>query len=484
MKFLAQKIRIGIKFSLFEKVITLLLGLIQLFIVVRFISEREIGLMALVNTILIFANQLFELGIGNSILHRQDTTQEQLSSIYWWQIILSVITFFILLLIATPFSRLYEASELKWMLYILSFTVIINSLGQSFSAILYRDLHFVILSKMRILVTISGFITVVLFALLGFGIWALILGHLIKSILQSLLLNYQGRKVFSPNFYFNFKEIRPHISFGLYQTGESFVTLLIRQLDTLIIGKFLGSEVLGIYDIIKQLLAKVFRLVNSIITSILLPVFARFQNDEGKVSNLYLRQIRLLSSLNFPFYLFAAFNAEVIFLIILNPVWLTPANQQLFTYLSLYFLVASLQNPLGTLLISHGKVRQSFWYNLGAFLMLSVTLLWSVQESIVFTSQALLLFTSTTLIASYYLLLRQIVNFSLKTYLKNLTSPLLISLFSIFLADFATGLDLFFIPPYLLISLEVIIAILCYSIMSRYWNKIVWEEIIKMIKSS
>lgn len=481
MKLLVSKIRLGVKFSLFEKGITLFLGLLQLFVVVRNIDEREIGLMALVNTVLMFGNQLFELGIGNSILHRQDSTHHQLSSIYWWQIIMALIITLLILLIAGPFSSIYKAPALRWMLYFLSITILVNSLGQSFSAILYRDLHFVTLSKLRILVTIFGFVTVVVLAVLGWGIWALVLGHFVKSITQTLLLNYQGRKFFSPAWHFVFKEIRPHISFGLYQTGESFILLLNRQLDTLIIGKFLGSEVLGIYDVIKQLLAKVFRLVNSVITGIMLPVFARFQDDKAKVSSLYLRQLRLLSSLNFPFYLFIALNPEIIFLYILNPTWSTPTNQLLLMYLALFFLVASTQNPLGTLLISHGKVRQSFWYNVGVTAILIPSVIWSAAIGIISTTQVLLGLQCTTLIASFFLLLRPLVNFPITVFFYNLAPPFLIGLFSVFFAKTLSGIDLG-LPRYITGFIEMVSAIFCYLVLSSFWNKLLWQEIVGLIK--
>lgn len=456
-----------------------MLGLIQLAVIVRYIDEGEIGLMALVNTILAFAGQLSELGIGNSIIHKQDTNRSQLSSIFWWQVLFGCAAYLIIVLLAVPISRFYDAAELQWMLYLAGATIVINSFGLNYFAILYRDLQFVSLSYQRIVVNVVGFIAVVVLAMLGYGLWALVIGALVKSIVQTTLLFFYGRSLFLPDLRLQLNEIRPHLQFGLYQTGERMANLINSQMDTLIIGKLLGEEALGIYDVIKQILNKLFRMINGVITTVMLPIFAKFQEDKPKISQLYLRQIRTLSSLNFPLFLFIAANTLPLFTYLLNPEWYNAENRMLVVYFCLYFILYSVQNPLGTIVISQGRVKQSFFYNFSLCFAIPIVVYWGAQFDIIMLVKVLTLLLIVRLVLSYYYLLRPIVNFSLGRYISNLFPPLLLSLLSVLGIHYLIR----FLPVPLWVSfpLSGVMTGLVYLLLNRQWNPEFWQELLYLL---
>lgn len=474
MKNLKTKVLKGVKFSILEKGALFLLGIIQLGIVVRYIDKGEIGLMALVNTILAITTQFSELGIGNSIIHQQNTDRDQLSSIYWSQVIMGLFMYLLLALSAGTIAGFYENPALEWMIYLLGSTVFIYSFGQNYSALLYRDLHFGFLTILRVTVTGLSFFTVCILALNDYGLWSLIIGALVKCYAQVLLLILYGRSFFWPKLRLKVSEIAPHANFGIFQTGERLVNLINNQLDTLIIGKLLGEEILGVYDVIKKLLGKIFRMVNTSITTVMLPVFAKLQFDSPKISSLYLRQIRYLSSINFPLYLFIAFNTLPLLTYLLNPEWFTPTNQQLVIYFCLYFILHSVQNPLGTVLISHGRVRESFWYNLAISLFVLPLVLWGAQSSILMVIQLLVIFQLLRVFASFHFLLKPLVNFRLGAFFTTLFSPFWISAVSILISHYLTRISIG--PWWIVLALEAGLFSLIYLSLSAYYNRIFFKE--------
>lgn len=481
MKNLKGKVYTGIKYSLIEKGVLFLLGLIQLAIVVRYIGKGDLGLMAIANTILAFTFMFSELGIGNSLLYEQSTDREQLSSIFWWQVLFSLFIYCILVFSALPVAWFYNAPILKPIIYILGSTVVIGSFGQTYNALLYRDLHFVTLSLIKVAVNVVSFLTIVLLAIWGFGIWSLVVGALSKTAVQTILLIRYGQRSFKPKFRLSLRKILPHIHFGLFQTGERIVNLINSQIDVLIIGKLLGEEILGVYDIIKQLLSKIFRAVNSILASVLLPVFAKLQKDVRRVSKLYLEQLNITASINFPIYLLVAFNAVALFTIVLNPEWLTPINQQLVIYFSIYFLMSSIQNPLGTIIISQGLVKQSFFYNLSVSLVLFPLLFWSASIGILEVLQVLIATQFLRIWFSYYYLLKPVVVFNFSSFLKELFPPLTISIVSILLAYHLS--HWFALPLLITIMTEGTLFLIFYIALMAQWNVRFYQQIQQFIQT-
>lgn len=67
---------------------------------------------------------------------------------------------------------------------------------------------------------------------------------------------------------------------GMYQTGTQILDYLASKIDIAIIGKLIGTEELGIYNLAKELIYKVIILINAIVNKISVPIFAKFQEDK------------------------------------------------------------------------------------------------------------------------------------------------------------------------------------------------------------
>src|SRR5208337_1586530 len=68
-----------------------------------FLSPTAFGIMAMAMVVIGFAQAFDDIGVSNAIIQRRDATIESLSSLYWLQVVLGTILFFIVILL-TPFS--------------------------------------------------------------------------------------------------------------------------------------------------------------------------------------------------------------------------------------------------------------------------------------------------------------------------------------------------------------------------------------------
>lgn len=192
---LRQRLKAGLRWSIAEKIGLTTISLIQLMVVVRFISQAEIGLMAMANTILAFVGILSEMGFGNSVLYSQEDRQSTIVALFWvysgMGVFLAIVCFF-----SAPFAVfLFDEPRLEEIFRWSALSIGILGIGQLPSALLYKDLAFREISISKVIAsTISFFIATT--AVKGFGAYALVFGSLVNTITSTTLVCWFGRKNF------------------------------------------------------------------------------------------------------------------------------------------------------------------------------------------------------------------------------------------------------------------------------------------------
>jgi len=96
-----------------------------------------------------------------------------------------------------------------------------------------------------------GLITIIL-AVNNYGVYALVYGFIAKNIIVtiSIVIYYKWK----PLLFFSFDIIEDLLNFGVYVFGTSIINYFNRNLDYLLIGRFLGPEALGYYVLAYKLM--------------------------------------------------------------------------------------------------------------------------------------------------------------------------------------------------------------------------------------
>lgn len=425
---LRQRLKAGLRWSIAEKIGLTTISLIQLMVVVRFISQAEIGLMAMANTILAFVGILSEMGFGNSVLYSQEDRQSTIVALFWvysgMGVFLAIVCFF-----SAPFAVfLFDEPRLEEIFRWSALSIGILGIGQLPSALLYKDLAFREISISKVIASTISFFFIATTAVKGFGAYALVFGSLVNTITSTTLVCWFGRKKFSLTKKANFRSLRGHLRFGSFQVGESLVTSISTQFDTFIIGRLLGAEALGLYDIIKRLLARPLLLINPIVTKVITPVLAVERSSQKRMKSLYLKQILFLCSTNFPIYIGLAFSAEEIIRFFLSDAFLVSRGTTIFMLFCIYFMIYTIQNPIGTLIISSGQVHRSFIYNLGISIILPLILWKAAQQNLDLVVSAMVGFQGIMIFVAQKVLLKPAAGIRSKEVIFVILKPLLISL--------------------------------------------------------
>lgn len=416
----------GIKWTAISTITGAVIQLLQLIILTHYLSPTDFGLLALTWVVISFSQMFIDFGVSNAIIYEQNISRQQLDTLYWLNISSGFTVYLILFFSAPLISNFYEESRLTVIIRWLSLSFLIQPFEQQFIILLKKALLFNQIAKREIFSKIVSLVIAVILAVYGFGIFALVYAQLFAIFISTILMIYIGLKFHRPSFYFKFSLIKHFFKFGLYQMGESFLNYFNSQFDTIIIGKILGVEAVGIYNIAKSLAMRPAQIINPIITQISFPLMSKLQNNLPQLKNIYLKTTHTLSTLNFPVYTFIAAFAEPIIKIFLGDKW--QGAIPVLRILAMYGMVRSTVNPVGVLMLSVGKPQLGFYWNLVLFFLIPAAIYTGTFYGLNGTAFTLLGLQIILLIPAWNFLIKKCCHAGLSEYFREMLIPFIISL--------------------------------------------------------
>lgn len=419
----------GVKWTSVSAIVASVLQLIQVAVLARFLDKDDFGLMAMALFVIGISKIFIDMGISNALIHKQQVNKFQLSTLFWSNIILGVIIYLIIFASSPLIAHIYETPELTDVINWVGITFLILPWGQQFDALLRRDMRFKSLAVRDILSKAVGLILAIVLAIKGFGVFALVYANLAGALVATSLLFILGMRDYRPQFIFSYRSLKNKgfFSFGLFQMGEKTVNYFNSNFDTVLIGKLLGMEALGIYNIAKMLTMKPYQILNPIITKVAFPVFAKVQNETAKLKRAYLKVISTLVSLNAPIYVLMIILAEPLINIAFGPEWgeAVPILQ----ILAISYICNSIGNPVGALQLAKGRADLGFYWNLGLFAFLPLSIWAGSFYGLLGVAISITLFKIIiTILPAWYFFIKPLCGAKWKAYTYSFSHPLLIAI--------------------------------------------------------
>ena len=444
-----------------------LLQVLQLAILARFLAPQDFGLIAITLSIVTILGLFSDLGLGKAIIHHPEITRRQLSGIYWLNVGAAFILTFITLCAAPLIAWLYDEYRLVHVLAVISLVFPLNAVGYQFRVLAEKNLHFSSLAMVEISANICGFFFAVGVALAGGGVWAIVTGMLVVATCASVFSWWRLSFGWRPQWKFKFSECRPFLRFGGYSMAETLVSTVRMQTDVFIGGMMFGAGSLGLYSLPRDLSLRIALTINPIVTRVGFPVMAKVQEDTTKLKSIYLQVLRMTASINFPIYVaFALFSQEIVVLL-LGERWQGSATY--LTIFSVFGLIRSIGNPVGSLLYAVGQAQRAFWWNLVLlFILPPLFFLGAYLGGLVGLALAVLAAQMAIFVPAWWFLVRPVCDAGFSEYFLQLVPPLLIALS-------AGGCAFMAAMPFdrgvVRLGLELVVGALVYIALSTRFNR-------------
>jgi O-antigen/teichoic acid export membrane protein len=269
--------------------------LLQVLIVGYFLTAEQLGVMALAQVVTGVGYLLMDSGLSNLLIQKKDIQDHEKSTIFLTSFFLSLLVIITFNLISDFVGIFYESEELSSIIVALSVVFFLAPIQQFFSGLYQRALLFSFMAIVDIFGSIIGLFIVGYSALSGEGVYSLVYGVFAVTLSKVIAYTVLGpKRVFVKKVTFDIAFFKSSIKFGLYQLGERFVNLLSTQIDSLLIGKLFGTDVLGVYNLAKTLVLKGSQLFYSVISKTLFPIFSKINDDIGVFQSMYQKTFTII----------------------------------------------------------------------------------------------------------------------------------------------------------------------------------------------
>ena len=166
------------------------------------------------------------------------------------------------------------------------------------STILTKNIDFKKRTKITVSKNIISGLIGLLFAYLGFGVWALVIQSLSASILFSLML--WSTTDWYPNMHFSKKSFKELFDYGSKLLISSLINTTYGQIYPIVIGKFFSAATLGNFSRARHWANFGSKNLTGILSGVTFPVLAKVQDDDKRLENIYRRMIRTSCFIIFP----------------------------------------------------------------------------------------------------------------------------------------------------------------------------------------
>lgn len=309
----------GIKWSSVSQIGRLIMQLCTMIILARLLSPKDFGLMGMATIVTTFIGLFSNLGTAPAVVQIKEPSKAFLSSIFWINLAIGLLTTILLFLISPLVANVYYEPRITVILRVLSLSFVISSLSILQRAIQERNLAFNTLAKIEICSILIGSITGVGMALSGWGVWSLIFQSLVVSLITTILLWFSSQ--WRPSLVFQWSEINSVVSFSLNLTASGVLFYLIRNVDNFLIGTFLGAEALGFYTMAYRLMLYPIQNIAGVVQRVIFPIFSIKQDDNEWLSYTSCKVTNMIALIVFPVVIGLTVLCELFVMVVFGSRW-------------------------------------------------------------------------------------------------------------------------------------------------------------------
>lgn len=348
----------GIAFLGAGKSLGRVLSFINTLILARLLLPEDYGLMAMAMVVIGFVGFFNDVGLGSAIIQRKEITQNQLSNVFYFSLVISILLCGLMYLASPSVADFYQNQEITPILQVIAITFVLGALKTVPEALMVKEMKFKYLSGIEFLTIVFQCAVTLAFAYLDYKTWSLVYGLLAASTLRLLLTNFLAK--WTPSLHFNFKESVSLLTFGATVTYSRVTWFLYTNSQTLILGKLAGDKKTGVFSMAQTFADLPTAHITNLVIQVASPLFSKLQEDFNALNHSLIRLTAGLSLLTFPVLIGMVMTANEMIPVVLGDNWneVAPVMQ----LLCVMALIKSIDPLLTQAFISIGKAKLTAYY--------------------------------------------------------------------------------------------------------------------------
>lgn len=374
----------GIRWTGAGQVVTEAVRMLVSVVLARLLVPEDFGLLSMASVITGLVMIFQYLGAAAVVIQRQQISERLISSLFYLNIIASIILSGVLYLAAPSLASMYNEAGLVPVIEALSLSFIITAVGTIPGALLNRDLRFDRMAQVSFIAAAVQGIVAVVMAYAGYGVWALVISNILSSLASSLFMWWASGWFPRAGLYWS--ELRQVAGFCLNMTGLNLVDYSSRDADKFVIGKWLGEANLGYYTMAYRFCLYPPLVISPILNRVLFATFSRLQDDDDQLQLIYLRAVGGIAFITFPLIAGMMAVADPFVMAVLGEKW-APAIPIMIA-LGPVGALQAISTPANYVMLAKGKANWLFWLTIISTTLTILAFLGAIPFGVVWVATA------------------------------------------------------------------------------------------------
>lgn len=319
-KNLKQKAASGMVWTALQKYSTMGIQFISGIILARLLTPYDYGCIGMLAIFMVLADAFIDGGFGSALIQKKLPTQEDYSTIFWWNLGMAVLMYAIIFISAPPISRFYNIPLLCDVLRVQGLVLFIHAFNLVQRNQLRKKLNFKVLSIVSITTSIISLSVTIFMAYKGFGVWALVAQNILVAFIPALVFWFYIK--WRPVWTFSWQSFKELFSFGFYMFLTHLLNSFSIKIQGLLIGKMYSADTMGYYSKAHSTESLASSSIERIMTQVTYPLYAEAQNNLSQLSNMIKRLTMTIAYITFPLLFILLLIAKPLFLLLYSDRWL------------------------------------------------------------------------------------------------------------------------------------------------------------------
>ncbi|GAA1744998.1 lipopolysaccharide biosynthesis protein [Aeromicrobium alkaliterrae] len=283
-----------------EKWASRLLSLVVFGILARLLAPEDFGLMAICVSVSTILQIFVQYGLAQVLVQRRELDDREIHTAFWSGLAVSLLLYGLLCASIPLFLLIYDEPMLASILPIAGLVLPLAGLASVPAALLERDLRFRPLAVRQLSGVVVGSSVAVTVAVLGGGVWALVLQPVVTAGVAVVVLWIAGR--WWPRLVFSRRALRGMLGFSVLVVATELVGSINFNIDKFVVGAYFDPTVLGYYFMAQRLLTLVLEVASAVLDKVSLSALSRVQDDHQRFQRFFFALTFVSTTLGFALY--------------------------------------------------------------------------------------------------------------------------------------------------------------------------------------
>lgn len=357
---LKQKAASGMVWTSIQKFAGMGISFISGIILARLLTPDDYGCIGMLAIFMMVANSFVDGGFASALIQKKRPTQEDYSTVFFFNLGMSILMYAILFVSAPAISRFYRMPLLCSVLRVQGLVLLIHAFSLIQSNQLRKQFKFKKIAIVTLTTSVTALSVTIFMAYKGFGVWALVASNLITAFIPALVYwltnNWHPLWVFSKT---SFKEL---FNFGFFMFLTHIINNICNNVQGLLIGRFYSPATMGYYSKAKSTEELASTSISNVMGNVTYPLYAEYQHDIPMLINVIKRITMSIAYITFPMMALLILLAKPIFVLLYSDRWLDSVPY--FQILCLAGIAICLQGVNFQAIAAVGKSKAMFSWTL------------------------------------------------------------------------------------------------------------------------